>query len=233
MTANPQTAIPGEGRGCWRERIVPVTLSLIVILAGVLRFYGLAWGAPYFHFHIDEHFVFVGADRLRISMRAAAMSGKFFMYGPVPMHMLNAVVWVYESVRAPLVLTGFQDQVTYMVMGRAISATMGTATVFVLYFIGKRVSGRIGGLLGAALMAASVVHIAESHSFRVDLTMLFFVTVAWLFALRVAEHGRWPSGRSIRPHSSSVWSHSHIFLRHAVPKPGRTCGGGSPGPRVA
>ena len=152
MTANPQTAIPGEGRGCWRERIVPVTLSLIVILAGVLRFYGLAWGAPYFHFHIDEHFVFVGADRLRISMRAAAMSGKFFMYGPVPMHMLNAVVWVYESVRAPLVLTGFQDQVTYMVMGRAISATMGTATVFVLYFIGKRVSGRIGGLLGAALL---------------------------------------------------------------------------------
>ncbi len=191
MTASPQTAMPGEGRGWWRERIVPATLSLTVVLAGVLRFYGLAWGAPYFHFHIDEHFVFLGADQLRVSMKAAALSGKFFMYGPVPMHMLNALQWAYERVRPPLLLTVFQDQVTYIVLGRTISATMGTATVLVTYFVGKRVSSRTGGLLAAALMAASVVHIAESHSFRVDLTMLFFVAVAWLFALRIAERGHW------------------------------------------
>ena len=166
-------------------------LSLIVVLAGALRFYGLAWGAPYFHFHIDEHFVFVGADRLRVSMEAAARSAKFFMYGPLPMHMLNAVVWVHERVSGPLALTVFQDQITYMVMGRAISAAMGTATVLVIYFIGKRISTPIGGLLAAALLATTVVHIAESHSFRVDLTMLFFVSLTWLFALRIAEHGRW------------------------------------------
>jgi hypothetical protein len=174
-----------------RKRVIPAALSLVVMLAGILRFDGLAWGAPYFHFHIDEHFVFVGADRLRVSMRAAAMSGKFFMYGALPMHLLNAVVWVYERLKAPLVLTVFQDQVTYMVMGRAISAAMGTATVLVIYFVGKRVSSPIGGLLAAALLATSVLHIAESHSFRVDLTMLFFVSVAWLFALRIAGQGRW------------------------------------------
>ena len=72
------------------QGVIPAALSLVVMLAGVLRFYGLAWGAPYFHFHIDEHFVFVGAERLRVSMEAAAMSGKFFMYGPLPMHLLNA-----------------------------------------------------------------------------------------------------------------------------------------------
>ena len=82
-----------------RKGVIPAAVSLVVVLAGVLRFYGLAWGAPYFHFHIDEHFVFVGADRLRVSMEAAAMSGKFFMYGPLPMHLLNAVVWVYEGIR--------------------------------------------------------------------------------------------------------------------------------------
>ena len=43
------------------ERVVPAALSLAVVLAGALRFYGLAWGAPYFHFHIDEHFVFSSA----------------------------------------------------------------------------------------------------------------------------------------------------------------------------
>jgi dolichyl-phosphate-mannose-protein mannosyltransferase len=180
----------GEALGRPRERAIPAALSLVVILAGVLRFYGLAWGAPYFHFHIDEHFVFVGAERLRVSMQAAAQSAKFFMYGPLPMHLLNAVVWTYERIKAPLVLTVFDDQVVYMVMGRAISAAFGTATVLVTYFIGKRVSGRIGGLLAAALLATTVVHIAESHSFRVDLTMVFFVTLSWLFALRIAERGR-------------------------------------------
>ena len=45
-----------------------------------------------------------------------------------------------KAIKAPLALTVFQDQVTYMVMGRAISAAMGTATVLVVYFVGKRVS---------------------------------------------------------------------------------------------
>ena len=179
-----------EGTSRWRRTAIPAALTLVVALAAALRFYGLAWGAPYFHFHIDEHFVFVGAERLRVSMQAAATSGKFFMYGPLPMHLLNGVVWLYESIKAPLALTTFQDQVTYMVMGRAISAAMGTATVAVLFFIGRRVSNAVGGVLAAALLATTVVHIAESHSFRVDLAMIFFASLAWLFALRIAESGR-------------------------------------------
>ena len=53
-------------------------------MAATFRFTGLAWGAPYFHFHIDEHYVFQGADMLRRNVREAATSGKFFMYGPLP-----------------------------------------------------------------------------------------------------------------------------------------------------
>jgi 4-amino-4-deoxy-L-arabinose transferase-like glycosyltransferase len=167
-------------------------LGLILAAAAGLRFYGLSWGAPYFHFHIDEHFVFMGAERLRVSMEAAAKSGKFFMYSPLPMHALNAIVWVYEAVKGPLVLTRFGDQVTYMILGRAISAALGTATVLVTWFVGRKVAGRLAGLVAAALMATFVLHISETHSFRVDGTMIFFVALAWLFALRIVEAGRWP-----------------------------------------
>jgi hypothetical protein len=167
-----------------------IWLGLIVLAAAALRFYGLAWGAPYFHFHIDEHYVFVGAELLRHSMKAAATLPKFFMYGPLPMHMLNAGVSIHDHLWTPLNLKTFDDQVTYMVMGRAISAAMGTLTVWVIYFVAKRVAGPRAGLVAAALLATTVIHLAESHSFRVDLTMLFFVVVAWLFALRIAEHGR-------------------------------------------
>ncbi len=39
-----------------RSAIIWVTLA--TALGAAFRFYGLGWGAPYFHFHIDEHVVF-------------------------------------------------------------------------------------------------------------------------------------------------------------------------------
>ena len=77
-----------------------LALTIITAIGGALRFYNLAWGAPYFHFHMDEHYVFGGADLLRMSMRAAALSGKFFMYGPLPMYLVNVLRWVYGGCAA-------------------------------------------------------------------------------------------------------------------------------------
>ena len=95
-------------------------LSVITAIGGALRFYNLAWGAPYYHFHMDEHYVFMGANYLRESLREAALSGKFFMYGPLPMYVLNVVRWEAEqaswdayrdqaSREAPLELRGVVD----------------------------------------------------------------------------------------------------------------------------
>src|SRR5438445_10124101 len=134
------------------------TLLLITGIAAALRFIGLAWGAPYFHFHIDEHYVFQGADMLRRSLREASLSGKFFMYGPLPMWTMNGVRAVYEQIASPLVLTRNTDEIHYMLMGRAISAAFGTATVPLVYLVARRVSGRTAGLIAALLLASAVVH---------------------------------------------------------------------------
>ena len=91
---------------------------------------------------MDEHYVFMGADHLRNSLREAALSGKFFMYGPLPMYLVNGVRWVYEAVAHPLVLTVHQDGITYMVMGRAISAAFGTATIPLAYAVGDARRGQ-------------------------------------------------------------------------------------------
>ena len=169
-----------------------VCLLFICGIAAALRFTGLSWGAPYFHFHIDEHFVFAGADMLRRSLHEAAASSKFFMYGPLPMWMLNVIRDVHDWLFQPLVLTVKRDQVIYMVMGRAISAALGTACVPLVYVIARRVAGRTAGLIAAFLLACAVVHLRESHFFSVDISMLFFSVVAWLFALRIADTGRFP-----------------------------------------
>src|ERR1700694_2263504 len=107
--------------------LASVMLLLICGVAAALRFTGLSWGAPYFHFHIDEHFVFSGADMLRRSLREASLSGKFFMYGPLPMWLLDAVMAVRDRFFDPLVLTLKRDEVAYMVAGRMVSAALSTA----------------------------------------------------------------------------------------------------------
>ena len=39
------------------RRSAIIWVALATVLGAAFRFYGLGWGAPYFHFHIDEHFV--------------------------------------------------------------------------------------------------------------------------------------------------------------------------------
>jgi len=51
------------------------------------------------------------------------------MYSPGPSYLLNLVVRIFEAVAHPLNLTVPRDEVTYMVLGRAISATLRTATI--------------------------------------------------------------------------------------------------------
>lgn len=162
----------------------------VVVMGAAFRFYGLSWGLPYHHFHIDEHFVFVGADLLREGMRKAAMNPKFFMYAPLPMYLVNVVRAVYEWILGPLNLADPRDAATYMLLGRAISATLGTATIPLVFHIGKRVGGPLAGLLSAAFLAFSVLHLRDSHFFTVDISLVFFCMITLAAALAVADHGR-------------------------------------------
>ena len=167
-------------------------LSLLagaMALGAALRFYNLGWGAPFFHFHIDEHFVFVGADLLRRDPHEAAMSPKFFMYSPGPMYAVNVLRSAFEWFSGPLDLTNPQDQVTYMVMGRAISAALGTLTIPLVYWIASTVGGRLAGVIAAVLLATSVIHLRESHFFTVDISLTFFSILTLAFLARVVTRG--------------------------------------------
>src|SRR5262249_41376881 len=153
------------------------------------RFYGLGWGAPYFHFHIDEHIVFTYADALARDSKEAANSAKFFMYSPFPMYVLNGVVAIYSALSHPLDLTLPRDEVTYMLLGRAISASLGAATVPLTYMTTRLMAGRRAGILAAFLIAAAVIHLRESHFFSLDVSMTFFTMLGFYFAMRIVTRG--------------------------------------------
>jgi 4-amino-4-deoxy-L-arabinose transferase-like glycosyltransferase len=164
-------------------------LLLIIAAGGAVRFYNLGWGAPYYHFHIDEHFVFMGALEIRKDFFSAGQASKFFMYSPLPMYILIGVMEVWDAIAGPLDVADKADGTTFMIMGRAISAAFGTATIPLVYLIASRVSGRTAGLIGAALTAAGVLHLRDSHFFSVDVSLTFFSVLAWLGMIHMATHG--------------------------------------------
>jgi 4-amino-4-deoxy-L-arabinose transferase-like glycosyltransferase len=166
-----------------------VLLVLIVAAGAAVRFYNLGWGAPYYHFHIDEHFVFAGALEIRRDFLNAGEASKFFMYSPLPMYLLIGVKETWEALFGPLNLADKADGITFMVMGRAISAAFGTATIPLVYLIAVRVSGRTAGLIAAALTAAGVLHLRDSHFFSVDVSLTFFSILAWLAMIHMVLSG--------------------------------------------
>jgi hypothetical protein len=175
------------------SRRAAVALALITAAGALVRFYGLSWGAPYYHFHIDEHFVFLGALAIRQDSWLAALAPKFFMYSPLPMYVLIGLLEIYERLVGPLDLNAVRDGVTFMVMGRAISATFSTATIPLVFLIARRVSGTTAGLIAAGLLAGTVLHLREAHFFSVDSTLTFFITLGCLLAVRMADRGDWRS----------------------------------------
>ena len=76
-----------------------------------------------------------------------------------------------------------------MVLGRAISAAFGTATIPLVYAIATRVAGRLAGLLSAAFLAFAVLHVRDSHFASTDISMTFFSVLALWCALRLVERG--------------------------------------------
>lgn len=175
------------------RRTALFVLAAIAVAGAGFRFYDLAWSGPYFQFHKDEQYVLSSADMLRRSSHEAAMSPKYFMYTPLLPYFINMARAIYESFSHPLNLAVPADELTYLVMARAISALFGTATILVVYAVATRLAGRLAGLLAAFFTAFAVLHLRDSHFAATDIIMVFFCTVALWTALRLVERGDWSS----------------------------------------
>lgn len=72
-------------------------------------------------------------------------------------------------------------------VGRLLSALIDTATVALVYLLGRRLWDRRVGLVGAALATFCVLSIQYSHFHGAEAWVTFFVTAAVLVSLRLAD----------------------------------------------
>lgn len=74
-------------------------------------------------------------------------------------------------------------------VGRVISAFADLGIVYLVFLLGKHIYAKRGGLLGAAFVAFTVMHIQLSHFCAFDVVTTFFAVLTVYGAVRLAQRG--------------------------------------------
>ncbi|MCZ7551580.1 MAG: glycosyltransferase family 39 protein [Anaerolineales bacterium] len=179
-----------------KKRTATLIWSLLLVLAllaaAYFRFRGIDWGEFQF-LHPDERFlVWVGADISPVDSISAYFDTAtstlnpnnrghgFYVYGTLPMFITRyAVEWVFGH-------SGF-DEMTRV--GRPLAALVDLGTVLLVFFAARRLYDRRVGVLAAAFLAATVLHIQQSHFFTMETYLTFFAFLAFYCAVLVVKSG--------------------------------------------
>jgi Dolichyl-phosphate-mannose-protein mannosyltransferase len=174
-----------------------VALAAIVVLGGWLRLAGNDWDAGA-HLHPDERYLTMVADQVAwppsvgvyFDVARSPLSpyntdlGRSYLYGLLPL----------LATKATATALGRDAYATLNLVGRRLSGLVDTASILVVFLIGRallldrgRRTGVLGGLLAAALYALSVLPIQYSHFFTAESWLVFFTLVTFYLATLVAR----------------------------------------------
>ena len=160
-------------------------LGLSLLVAALLRFWALSQGIG-FNPGVDEPEVMERAVRM---MKTGDLNPHFFDYPGLYMYVETAVsimrfmVGATQGKWAGLAQAPTED---FYLWCRAMTAVLGTATVWVVYRAGLRWSPQ-AALLGAVLIAVMPLHVRESHYVLTDVPATFVVMATFLLSLRAHE----------------------------------------------
>lgn len=187
-----------EGPARGRETILEYTVVGLVVVAGlVLRLWGISFGLPYLYNPDEPKFV---SHACRILQNldpnphwfgAPATTTIYmlsFLYGLI---FLTAQAWgTVGSVEFFRALY-FRDPTLFYLSGRLMSTLFALATILLVHGVSRRLFDRKTGLLAAALLALSPVHVLHSKLIRMDIQMGFLIVAAFWFCLNLLEKGDW------------------------------------------
>lgn len=169
-----------------RPRVTRRSLALllaIVAIAAAVRFWGLGFGLPHTEVRPDENFVILVAR----SFLAGNFSPQFYDYPWLYMWALSGLYLIYYVWGAATGLFhAFPDLLAswpvrwepFYLLDRGLSAALGTATVVVVFWVGRRIWNEKVGLAAAFFLGVAFLHVRDSHFGTTDVAMAFLVMVA-------------------------------------------------------
>jgi hypothetical protein len=161
-----------------------VALGLILAVGVLVRFAGLSYGLPH-TFHSDEGRIVGRAVRF--------LSGdpdpRFFNWPSLYMYVLSGVYGLIFGVRESPILFA-TDPGSFYLLGRVVTATLGTATIATLYLLAAPLYGSMVAALASLFLALNLLHVHDSQYVTTDVPLTFLVTLGLLVVLRYLRDGR-------------------------------------------
>jgi len=183
-----------DGRDVGR-RTLRVVLPILILLGAFLRFYRLGGQSLW----IDE-LLTISAANIGGTLGREALSN---IQGPLHAVLIHFIAKVSTS----------------EVALRGLSALAGTATIPVVYLLGRDMAGRRTGLVAAALIAVSPFAVWYSQEVRNYALLIFLASVSTLIAWRIMAMG----ARSWRAYAVTMTlalysnlSAAFLWLAHAL-----------------
>ena len=160
-----------------------IVLLVILVVAAAARLWSLDAGVPH-AVGIDEPQIVERALRI---LRTGDWNTHIFDYPSLVIY-LHAVLAILRFLWGAVngewsSLDGFSISAVY-ITGRTAAALAGVATVWLVYRIGTALGSRGVGLLAAAQLAVSPMHVRESRFILTDAPMTALVTLAMWLTLR-------------------------------------------------
>ncbi len=162
------------------ELIIPyerVALILVLCFGAWLRFSALNFGLPEFY-HPDESRKLKIADRI---VKSGNLDPDYFFHPSFVVYSTALSSWVAEKVSGQTY--HFKDRAIW---GRAVTACLGTLTILIVYFLGRR-WGTLAGFSAAYLTAVAPLHVICSRYIKEDISLTFFSLLSVLFVVRFLE----------------------------------------------
>ncbi len=179
----------------FRGRGVTAMLAAVVLGAAVVRFWGIGFGLPHTQARPDET-VAIG---VALAFLRGDFSPRFFDYPWLYMWAVSALYVAYYAWGAATGTFGSLADVVaswpvhwepFFLINRTVSATLGTATVVVVFGIARRLWSEATGLVASLFLALAFLHVRDSHFGTTDVTMTFFVVLSVGLLLRAHDTRR-------------------------------------------
>ena len=170
-------------------------LAAILILASLVRFWGLRFGLPHTETRPDES-VIVG---LAEQFWSGDLNPRFFRYPTLQMY-LTAVAFGADYAQgrwrgdyaspSDFREAMIEDPPRFHLIGRVLTALFGILTVIVVYRLAGAALGRDTGLVAAFFLSLTYLHVRDSHFATTDVPLTFFLTLSVWFVWRSYVRGR-------------------------------------------
>ena len=164
-------------------------LAVLTLIAGWLRFSAIDFGLPD-QFRPDEEMTIPAALDFEHDWNP-----HLTIYPAAQTYLIHGVLLGYAGFTgSPGSLRDayrFDNNAEAYLIGRRITAAMGTATIPAVYIAAAPVFGPGAAMVSAAIVAASFIHVRESKFAKVEVPAGFWLALSILMALRIATNGRW------------------------------------------